>query len=136
MFAACTPQFPLMSFGPSLLAQLCFLGRCPSFVVITMVKTSYQRLTPLLTGAILAFALAGYTLENIQGQIKKPDGSTPSIRPSLATINLKHLWTHLQTHLAGRPFNAEVFCRREASGPRCHLTALKGRPATITRTGR
>ena len=49
-------------------------------------KTSFQRLTPFLRGAIFAFALAGYSLENIQDQIKKSDGAVPCLQTISDTI--------------------------------------------------
>ena len=50
-------------------------------------KQSYERLTPFLRGAVFAFALAGFTLEDIQDKIKKPDGSTPCLSTIASTID-------------------------------------------------
>ena len=49
-------------------------------------KTSFTRLTPYLRGAIVAFALAGSTLEDIQGHVTKTDGSPPCLRMISDTI--------------------------------------------------
>ena len=51
-------------------------------------KTSFQRLTPYLRGAIYAFFLAGYTLEQIEENIKKEDGTTPCLQTISNTISL------------------------------------------------
>ena len=50
-------------------------------------KTSYKRLTPYLRGAIFAFALAGFTLEQIQEKIRKPDGASPCLQTLSDTIS-------------------------------------------------
>lgn len=50
-------------------------------------KISYQRLTPYLRGAVYAFFLAGYTLTQIQDEVRKPDGSTPSVQSISNTVS-------------------------------------------------
>ena len=49
-------------------------------------KTSFERLTPYLRGAIFAFAVAGYTLDQIQDEIVKSDGATPCLQTISGTI--------------------------------------------------
>ena len=49
-------------------------------------KSSFNRLTPYLRGAILAFALAGLTLEDIQSHVTKTDGSKPCLQTISDTI--------------------------------------------------
>ena len=49
-------------------------------------RTSIERLTPYLRGAIFAFFVAGYTLEQIRDEVKKPDGTTPCLETVSGTI--------------------------------------------------
>ena len=53
---------------------------------MTKKKTTFQRLTPYLRGAIYAFFLAGYSLTDIQDKVRKPDGATPSIQTISDTV--------------------------------------------------
>ena len=48
--------------------------------------TSYQRLTPYLRGAIFAFAIAGFTLMEIQEEVRKPDGTAPCLQSISDTV--------------------------------------------------
>ena len=50
--------------------------------------TSHTRLTPYLRGAIMAFALAGYSLDDIRSEVCKPDGAQPSKTAIAQTIAL------------------------------------------------
>ena len=50
-------------------------------------KTSYERLTPYLRGAVFAFAIAGFTLDQIRDHVRKPDGTKPCLQTVSATIS-------------------------------------------------
>ena len=49
-------------------------------------KISFKRLTPYLRGAIFAFALAGFTLDDIQSEVTKTDGAPPCLQTISDTI--------------------------------------------------
>ena len=65
-------------------------------------KISFKRLTPYLRGAIFAFALAGFTLDDIQSEVTKTDGAPPCLQTISDTIARGEKEGGLREPLAGR----------------------------------